>query len=203
MQLYVYMTTIAAMAVLGWFGHELVGQPMRSFFALRRKALEQMRVLGNIQLPRPRELAISSLEIREYDQAVANVRSAQRTFRNLGFLLLAFAENEPAACNALRLLGFHVVAAGSELIKLSDTYPRPGTDRAGLQNQIKSALGVTDAIPATSRLTPTPRKRDRILEQIPRTTEDVAHSMRHQRFHPHATSAHFSPFEPATAFRER
>ena len=154
MQWYVYLTTIAATAVLAWFGYELLGRPIRAFLALRRKVLGQMLVLKNIPLPRPRELAISSLEIREYDQAVADVRTAQRIFRNLGFQLLAFGENEPAARNALGLLGLSVVAAGNELIKLSDAYPRPDTDRAGLQNQITRALGVIDAAPAASRQRP-------------------------------------------------
>jgi hypothetical protein len=151
MQWHVCLISISASAVLGWFVFELLGRPIRAFFGLRRKILEQMRVLGNISLPKPREMAVSSRQIREYDQAVRNVREAQRAFRNLGFQLLAFGENEPATCNALGLLGFNLVAAGSELIKLSEAYPGPDTDRAGLQNQIKRALGVTDAVPAASR----------------------------------------------------
>jgi hypothetical protein len=140
MQWYVYLTTIAATAVLGWFVFELLGRPIRAFFELRRKILEQVLVLGNMALPKPREMAVSSLEIREYGQAVRNVREAQRVFSNLGFRLLAFGENEPATRHALGLLGFNLVVAGSELIKLSEAYPRPDTDRAGLQqreNQIK------------------------------------------------------------------
>jgi hypothetical protein len=154
MQWYVYLITISATAVLGWFAFELLGRRIRAFLGLRRKILEQMLVLGNISLPKPREMAVSSLEIREYDKAVRNVREAQRIFRNLGFRLLAFGENEPATCNALGLLGLNLVAAGSELIKLSEAYPRPDTDRSGLQNQIKRALGVTDAAPAASRQRP-------------------------------------------------
>jgi hypothetical protein len=138
MQWYVYLITIAATAVLGWFGYELLGRPIRVFLALRRKVLRQMLVLQNIPLPRPRELAISSLEIRAYDQAVADVRAAQRIFRNLGFQLLAFGENELVARNALGMLGLNIVAAGSELIKLSDAYPRYHTDRARLQNPVKA-----------------------------------------------------------------
>jgi hypothetical protein len=154
MQWYVYLTTIAATAVLGLFGYELLGRPIRAFFALRRKILAQMLVLKNIPLPKPRELAISSLEIREYDQAVADVRTAQRIFRNLGFQLLAFGENEPATSNALGLLGLNLVAAGSGLIKLSEAYSRPDTGRASLRNQIKKALRTTDAAPAASRQRP-------------------------------------------------
>ena len=154
MQWYVYLITLSASAALGWFASELLGRPIRAFFELRRRILEQMRVLGKISLPKPREMAVSSRQIREYDQAVRNVREAQRIFRNLGFRLLAFVENEPAARNALGLLGFNLIAAGSELIKLSEVYPRPDTDRAGFQNQIRRALGVTDASLAASRQRP-------------------------------------------------
>ena len=154
MQWYVCLISISASAVLGGFVFELLGQPIRAFFGLRRIILEQMRVLGNISLPKPRETAVSSRQIREYDQAVRNVRKAQRIFRNLGFRLLAFGENEPVTRNALGLLGFNLVAAGSELIELSEAYPRPDSDRTHLQKQIKRALGVTDAIAVASHQRP-------------------------------------------------
>jgi hypothetical protein len=150
MQWYVCLISVSASAVLGWFVFELLGRPIRTFFELRRKILVQMRVLGNTPLPKPREMAVSSRQIREYDQAVRNVRRAQRIFRNLGFRLLAFGENEPATRNVLGLLGFNLVAAGGELIGLSEAYPRPDSDRTHLQKQIKRALGVTDAVAAAS-----------------------------------------------------
>jgi hypothetical protein len=161
MQWYVYLTTIAATAILGLFGYELLGRPIRGLFALRRKILAQMVVFEKVPLPKPRELASSSLEIREYDQALANVRTAQRIFRNLGFRLLAFGENEPTTTNALALLGLNLAAAGSGLIKLSEAYSRPDTDRAGLSNQIKKALRATAAAPAASRQRP---QRDNAIE---------------------------------------
>ena len=161
MQWYVYLITISAAAVLGWFVFELLGRPIRAFFELRRKILKRLLVLGNISLPKPREMAVSSREIREYNQAVRNVREAQRIFRNLGFRLLAFGENEPATRNALGLLGWNLVAAGSGLIKLSEAYSRPDTNRAGLCNQIKKALRATDAVAAASRQRP---QRDNVIE---------------------------------------
>lgn len=154
MQWYVYLTTIAATAVLGLFGYELLGRPIRVFFALRRKILAKMAAFKNIPLPKPRETAVSSREIREYNQAVRNVREAQRIFRNLGFRLLALAENEPVTRNALGLLGWNLVTAGSGLIKLSEAYSRFDIDRAGLRNQIEKALRVTDAAPAASNQRP-------------------------------------------------
>jgi hypothetical protein len=154
MQWYVLLISISASAVLGLLVFELLGRPIRTFFELRRKILVQMRILGNVPLPKPREMAVSSRQIREYDQAVRNMRKARRVFRDLGFRLLALAENEPATRNALGLLGFNVVAAGGKLIKLSEAYPRPDTDRTHLQIQIKRALGVTDAVAPASHQRP-------------------------------------------------
>jgi hypothetical protein len=145
MQWYVYLTTISATVVLGWLAFELLGRPIRAFFDLRRKVLEQMLVLGNIALPKPRETAVSSREIHEYNQAVRNAREAQRIFRDLGSQLLAFGENEPAARDALAAIGLNLVAAGGGLIGLSVAYSRTDTNRAGLRNQIEKALRLTNA----------------------------------------------------------
>jgi hypothetical protein len=161
MQCYVYLTTISAAAVLGWVALELLARPIRAFFDLRRKVLEHMLVLGNISLPKPRETAVSSREIHEYDQAVRNVREAQAIFRNLGSQLLAFGENEPAARNAVAAIGLNLAAAGSGLIGLSVAYSRPETDRAELCNQIEKALRLTDATPAASHQR---RRRDNEIE---------------------------------------
>ena len=79
------------------------------------------------------------------------MREAQRIFRDLGSQMLAFAENEPDARNALAAMGWKLVAAGSGLIRLSVAYSKPGIDRAGLRNQIEKALRLTDAFPAASR----------------------------------------------------
>jgi hypothetical protein len=154
MQWYVYLTTILAAAVLGWVALDLLGRPIRTLFDLRREVLEQLFVLGNISLPKPRETAISSREIREYDHAVRNAREAQRTFRDLGSRLLAFAENEPAIRNTLAAIGLNLVAAGNGLIALSVAYSRHNTNRAGFRNQIEKALCVTNVAAAASRQRP-------------------------------------------------
>ena len=145
---------ISAAAVFSWSALELLGRPIRALFDLRRKVLEQIVVLGNISLPRPRETAVSSREIREYDQAMRNVREAQGIFCDLGSQLLAFGENEPAIRAAVGLFGLNIVAAGGGLIDLSEAYSRPDADRAGLRNQIEKALRVTGATAATSRQCP-------------------------------------------------
>lgn len=151
---YVDLMTISATAVLGWVALELLGRPIRALLALRRCALEQMLVRGNIPLPNPRETAVSSREIHEYDQAMSNLRQAQGIFRELGSQLLAFGENEPIAANAVASIGLNPVAAGSALIGLSVGYSRPDTDRAGLRNQIENALRLTRAAPAAARQPP-------------------------------------------------
>jgi hypothetical protein len=153
-QWYVYLITISATAVLGWVGLEILGRPIRALFDLRRRVLEQMLQLGDISLPKPRERAVSSREIHEYDQAVRNVREAQRIFRDLGSQMLAFGENEPAARNVVGAMGFNLVEAGGVLIGLSAAYSQPGTNLAGLRNQIEKSLRLTDAALAVSSQRP-------------------------------------------------
>jgi hypothetical protein len=154
MQWYVYLITISATVVLGCVVLELLGRPIRALLALRRKVFEQMLVLGNLSLPKPREAAVSSRDIHEYDEAMRNVREAQRVFNELGSELLAFSENEAAACKAVAVLGLNLVAAGSGLVRLSVAYSRRDTDRVGLCNQIEKALRLTDAAPGASRQCP-------------------------------------------------
>jgi HAMP domain-containing protein len=151
MQWYVSLITVSATAVLGWVAFEWLGRPIRMLYGLRREVHKQMLALGNISLPKPRELAITSREIGEYDQAVRNVREAQRTLRDLGSQLLAFGENEPAACNALATIGLRPVAAGSRLIELSVAYSRPSVDRMDICGQIERALRLTGAAPAAAQ----------------------------------------------------
>jgi hypothetical protein len=164
MQWYVHLITISATAVLAWVVLELLGRPIRALFDLRRKVFEQMLALGNISLPKPRETAVSSRDIHEYDQAMRNVREAQRVFSELGSELLAFSENEAAACKAVAVLGLNLIAAGSGLVRLSVAYSRRDPDRAGLCNQIEKALRLTDAAPRASRQYP--RHQHRIEYQI-------------------------------------
>jgi hypothetical protein len=150
MQWYVYLTTVLAAAVLGWFLLELLGRPIQTLLGLRRKTFEQMLIFENIALPKPRETAVSSRDIHEYDQAMRNVREAQRIFSALGSQLLAFSENEPAACKTVAVLGMDLAAAGSGLVRLSMAYSRRDADRAGLCNQIEQSLRLTDAAPRRS-----------------------------------------------------
>ena len=84
MQWYVYLITIPAAVLLGQIAVELFGKPIRSMFRLRRKALERMLFFEKMSLPRPRELAISTQAIHEYDQEARNVRETQGTLRKLG-----------------------------------------------------------------------------------------------------------------------
>lgn len=151
MESYVYLTTILATVFLSWVLLELLGRPIRALFELRRKVLEQLLVRGNIPLPKPRETAVSSREIHEYDQAMRNAREAQRVFSELGSRLLSFSENEPGACKAVAAFGLNPLVAGSGLVRLSAAYSRPDTDRRVLCNQIEKALRLTDAAPIARR----------------------------------------------------
>ena len=151
MQWYVYLITIPTAAFLVQIAVDLVGRPIRKIVRLRRTALERMLSFRNISLPRPRELAISSRQIREYDHAVKNVRAAQRTFRDLGARLLAFSENEPAIRKVMASLGMNIAQAGHELINLSEIYSLAKTDSDELRRDIENAFRAIGAALAASR----------------------------------------------------
>ena len=112
MQWYASLITISATVFLAWVALELLGRPIRALVGLRRKALEQILVFEGISFPKPRETAVSSREIREYDQAMKNVREAHHIFHDLGSQLLSFGENEPVIRIAIGLFGFNIAAAG-------------------------------------------------------------------------------------------
>ncbi len=151
MQWYVYLITIPTAAFLVQIAFELVGRPIRKLVRLRRTALERMHSFRNISLPKPRELAISSRQIREYDHAVKNVRAAQRTFRDLGAQLLAFSENEPAIRNAMASLGLKIAQAGHELIIFSEIYSLATTNGDELRHDIEKAFRAISVALAASR----------------------------------------------------
>lgn len=148
---YVYLITIPAAAFLTQVAVELVSRPIRTAFRLRHKALERMLAFRNMSLPRSRELAISSREIREYDQAVRNVREAQRTFGDLGAQLLALGESEPTIRFLMALFGLDIVLAGHELINLSEIYATAKTDSDEFRQAIEKALHASSTALAGSR----------------------------------------------------
>ena len=151
MQWYVYLIVFLAVAFAGQVAVELLGRPIQSAVRFRRKALERIQFFEKISLPRPRELAITSQAIHEYDQAVRNVREAQRTFRDLGNQLLALSEREPTICPLMNLLSLNIALAGHELINLSEVYATAVTDSNGIRLQIEEALHVTKIALAASR----------------------------------------------------
>ena len=69
-----------------------------------------------------------------------NVREAQRILRDLGAQMLAFGESETAACIAIKPFGFDPSIAGHNLIGLSNTLGRYGSDRAALRKNVEGAL---------------------------------------------------------------
>jgi hypothetical protein len=151
MQWYVYLITISAVVFLGRVSVELIGRPIRTILRLRHVALERMLAFRNMQLPGPRELAVSSSEIRKYDQASQNVRQAARTFAALGVQLLAFGESEPTVCILMALCGLDVLLAGHELINLADCYAAAKIDSDEHRRAIKEAHQATTIALAASR----------------------------------------------------
>jgi hypothetical protein len=139
MQWYVYLLTVAATAAFAWFGLEFLGRPIRKFFDLRRLVRHQI-LLANVPAPQPRETCVTSEQIQRYDFDLKNVREAQRILRDLGSQMLAFGDSETAACIAIKPFGFDPSIAGHNLIRLSNTLDRYGTDRAALRKNVEEAL---------------------------------------------------------------
>ncbi len=146
-----YLITITAAAFLAQVAVELFSTPIREIVRLRRTALERILFFRGISLPRPRELAVSSREIRAYDQAVKNLREAQRSFADLGRQFFALAESEPAIRFLMVLFGLDLLQAGHELIKLSDVYAAATIDSEELRRAIERALEATSTALAASR----------------------------------------------------
>ena len=151
MQWCVYLMTIPAIYFLGQVTLELIGRPIRTILRLRHRALERMLAFRNMQLPGPRELAVSSRQIREHDQAARNVRQAQRTLADLGAQLLAFSESEPTIRALMALCGLDTVRAGHELINLAEVYAAAKTDGDELRQAIEKAHQAAMTALAVSR----------------------------------------------------
>jgi len=141
MQWYVTFITIAATGAFGWLALELLGQPIRKFFDLRRLVVHQMLFLAKVPAPQPRETCVTFEQIQRYDIDLKNVREAQRLLRDLGSHMLAFGESEAAACIAIQPFGYDPSAAGRSLIDLSNILDRHGTDRTALCKTVEEALG--------------------------------------------------------------
>jgi hypothetical protein len=136
---YVFLITIPAVFFLGQIAVELIGRPIQTIFRLRQDVLERLLAFRNVSLPRPRETAVSSQQIREHDWAMRNIRTAQLTFGDLGAQLIAFGETEPTLCALMTLCGQDVVLAGHELINLAQVYAAAKSDGEEVRQAIDEA----------------------------------------------------------------
>jgi len=152
MQWYVCLIAIAAAVFLGRITVELVSRPLRTMLRLRRATLERMFSFQHLPLPRSREFAVSSREIHDYNQAVRNMREAQRTFSDLGAQMLALCESEPTIRSLIAFFGLDMELVGRELINLSEVYSGARTDSTELRHAIEEAFqAVRTALAATGR----------------------------------------------------
>src|SRR5579864_223955 len=139
MQWYVYLIMIPAAFFLGQIAVELFGQPVQAILQLRQQVLERLLAFRDITLPKPRETAVSSQQIREHDWAVRNVRQAQLTFHDLGAQLVALSETERSICALMIFCGLDVALAGHELINLSQAYAAAKCDSEEARRAIEDA----------------------------------------------------------------
>jgi hypothetical protein len=151
MQWYLYLITIAATVFLSKVAVELISRPIQTVLRLRRDALAPLLYCRNILPPPPRELAVTSQEIRGYDQAVRNLRNAQRIFADLGARFLALSESEPTVRTIMALFGLDLAAAGHELINLSQIYATTTGDSDQFRRAIDQAIQAIQAALAVSR----------------------------------------------------
>ena len=145
MQWYVYLISIPAGIVLGQLALAFINRPIATALSLRHKARERILFFKGMSLPKPRELAVSSADIRDYDQAVRNLREAQRAFADLGAQFLALNESEPVLRLLMALFGLNMARAGQELNNLSDVYAIAKIDSTELRHGIEKALRATSA----------------------------------------------------------
>jgi hypothetical protein len=150
-QWYVYLISIPAGVVLGQLALALISRPIATALSLRHKARERMLFFKGVPLPKPRELAVSSRDIRDHDQAVRNLQEAQRTFADLGAQFLTLNESEPALRFLLALFGLNIVRSGQELINLSEAYAMAKIDSDERRRHIERALHATSAALTISR----------------------------------------------------
>jgi hypothetical protein len=150
-QWYVYLISIPAGIVLGQLTLAFINRPIAKALSLRHKARERMLFFKCMSLPKPRELAVSFRDIRDYDEAVKNMKEAQLTFADLGAQFFALSESEPALRFLLTLFGLSFVRAGQELIDLSEAYSMAKSDSDGCRQHIERALHATSAALTLSR----------------------------------------------------
>jgi hypothetical protein len=91
-----YLISIPAAVVLGQAALAFFSRPLRLALLLRQSALECLEVFRGMPLPKPRHLAACSQDIPAYDQALRNLKGAERAFADLGAQFLALSEGEPA-----------------------------------------------------------------------------------------------------------
>jgi hypothetical protein len=151
MQWYVYPLATFATVFLGFSFFELVGRPIRSLFLLWSEARAQLAFFESMTLPRPRELAISSQAIHEYDLAMRNLRQAERIFHDLGSQLLGLGESEPTLRILLAFFGFNIARAGRALIDLSQAYAAAKVDSKEVRRAIGRAIGAAGMALLVSR----------------------------------------------------
>src|ERR1700760_1368143 len=108
MQWYIDLITITATAFLLKLASGLISGPIRTACNLRRESLARIAAFQSLRLPLPREFAITAREIREYDQAVQNLRYAQRVFAGLGAQFLSLREREPTVCNLMKMASLDI-----------------------------------------------------------------------------------------------
>lgn len=115
-------------AALGWLTLEVLGRPLRKFFDLRGETVELLTRVGTVRAEyKQRGSGDDSTTEVAHDLTPSEVEmlaDARKDLRMLGPKFRAFALNETIALHAARTLRYDPLAAGQNLMALSNVTDR-------------------------------------------------------------------------------
>ena len=129
-------------AAVSWPIVEFVARPFRQFFDIRRQVNRCLVMYGNV---RARD-SINQKGKRKPNELPtadgARLTEAENTFRGLAADMRAFANGEPAANRAVKLLGYDANKIASALIGLSSNIGTAGQAKADAKYEVERLLGI-------------------------------------------------------------
>jgi hypothetical protein len=130
---------------VGWMLTEFVAKPFRKGIDLIAEARSLSIIYANVQA-RHRETGtdgtgpLAAMDIPQ--EAEERLQLAERSFREQGARLQAFAKTDVVAAKALKLLKVDVEAAGIAFIGLSNNVGIYGKNRNDANTRLTTALGI-------------------------------------------------------------
>jgi hypothetical protein len=128
-------------AAFTWLVTEFVGRPFRIFLDLRREVARRLVEFDNVtarwQLKDQRRVRVDISPSED-----ARLSDAEKTFRDLASQMRAFAQAEPFALWAVRLIGFEPWETSRMLLALSNEISTSGEGRESPKGRIAKLLRI-------------------------------------------------------------